>query len=246
MNIDLLFVLSALNEVDKTNYFYREWKKAEQEHYTEQAYFDSCIKIVESLENEIQKKYGELCYSTITNANGKRIMLTNLGEDENGNEVSISKITTAYDFSFNFHYTVTEQGRQINCSVSNFSKHKTDELKIAIVKANELAFPKKKKTEPQFTVNQIALIHLYEKKQVTRENGKEIAKQYGHASGNNLFNRFSYYSSRQNRIATESTQKKTKNKIELIESVIPHLSETNKQSATNELNTLKTNSTKED
>lgn len=89
---------------------------------------------------------------------------------------------------------------------------------------------------------QIALIHVYEGQQITRENGTEIAKDYGHNSGSALFNKYTYYRSTANRKGkpTPCTPKKLKNKIELFESVVNYLSENNKQRAIDEINILKT------
>ncbi|MBX3164194.1 MAG: hypothetical protein KF900_06900 [Bacteroidetes bacterium] len=115
-----------------------------------------------------------------------------------------------------------------------------NELKKLETLSQTAAAPQQTQTVPQFIVNQIALIHVYNGIIITRENGKSIAMQYAHASGEKLFQRYTFYSSRQNRTGQENTKKKTQNKINLIESVIPYLSEANKQRATDELNTLKT------
>ena len=78
------------------------------------------------------------------------------------------------------------------------------------------------KQQPKLKIDQIALKYVYEGLQITRENGNEIAKQYGYTSGEKLFQRFTYYLSTANRKAKPDlcTPKKLKNKIELIKSVI--------------------------
>ena len=78
------------------------------------------------------------------------------------------------------------------------------------------------KQQPKLKIKQIALKYFYEGLQITRENGNEIAKKYGHTSGEKLFQQFTFYSSTTNRKAKPDlcTAKKLKNKIELIESVI--------------------------
>ena len=78
------------------------------------------------------------------------------------------------------------------------------------------------KPQPELKIKQIALKYFYEGLQITRENGNEIAKKYGHTSGEKLFQQFTFYSSTANRKAKPDlcTAKKLKNKIELIESVI--------------------------
>lgn len=102
-----------------------------------------------------------------------------------------------------------------------------------------------KQNETQTTelkIDQIALIHVYEGKQVTRDNGNEIAKQYNHSSGEKLFQRFTYFSSTANRKGkpTPCTPKKLSNKIELFKSIINHLSDNAKQRANDEVNILET------
>lgn len=101
--------------------------------------------------------------------------------------------------------------------------------------------PHQTETE-KLKIDQIALKYAYENKQITRENGNEIAKKYGHNSGEKLFQRFTYWLSSTNRKAkpTLFTPKRLKNKIELFESVIPYLSENNKKRAIDEIKILKT------
>lgn len=85
--------------------------------------------------------------------------------------------------------------------------------------------------EPALRIKQIALKYVYSSEQITRENGDDIAKQYGHNSGEKLYQEFSYYSSAANRKGKPQpcTPTTLKNKIRLLESVIK-LVHTNKQS----------------
>ena len=78
------------------------------------------------------------------------------------------------------------------------------------------------KHKPELKIDQIALKYAYEGLQITRENGNEIAKEYGHNSGEKLFQRFTYFSSSANRKGKPNlcTPKKLDNKIKLIESII--------------------------
>jgi hypothetical protein len=94
-------------------------------------------------------------------------------------------------------------------------------------------------------VPQIALIHVYEGIQITRGNAGEIAAKYGYRSknsGEGLFQDYTNYCSTANRKGkpTPCTPKKLKNKIELFESVVNHLSDNNKQRAIDEIQILKT------
>lgn len=94
---------------------------------------------------------------------------------------------------------------------------------------------------PKLTLTQIALIYVYEGKQITRENGKDIAKQYEHKSGEKLFQLFCKYSSAANRKGrpTPCTPTKLKNKIELLESVVPYIINDSLLRANDEIQTLK-------
>lgn len=68
----------------------------------------------------------------------------------------------------------------------------------------------------------IALKYIYEGILITREDAEMIALKYGHTSGDALYNKYSKYSSKRNRIGKPHpfTRKKLENRIELIQSVI--------------------------
>ncbi len=106
--------------------------------------------------------------------------------------------------------------------------------------------PKQPETKTnRLKVNQIALIHYYEGIQITRENAREIAAKHRYTaktSGEGLFQDYTYYSSTANRKGKPNncTAKTLKNKIELFESVVNHLSENNKQKVIDEIKILKT------
>lgn len=94
-------------------------------------------------------------------------------------------------------------------------------------------------------VKQIALIYFYEGIQITRENAGEIAAKYGYTaktSGEGLFQDYTYFCSTANRkgMPKGCTIKTLKNKIELFESVVSHLSDNNKQRVFDEIKILKT------
>lgn len=98
------------------------------------------------------------------------------------------------------------------------------------------------KPKPVLTINQIALKYVYSEIQITRKNGNEIAKEYGHNSGEKLFQRFTFYSSPANRKGRPQpcTPKKLKNKIELLESVLEHLPKDKQNRIKDEVSILKT------
>jgi hypothetical protein len=91
--------------------------------------------------------------------------------------------------------------------------------------------------KPKLRINQIALKYVYEGFQITRKNCNEIAKQYGHNSGEKLFQKFTYYSSTANRKGkpTLCTPKKIENKIRLFESVIELLPNDKRNRANDEV-----------
>lgn len=107
-------------------------------------------------------------------------------------------------------------------------------------------FPKLEYTPHQtetekLKIDQIALKYAYEGLQITRENGNDIAKEYGHNSGEKLFQRFTYYSSSANRKGNPNlcTPKKLDNKIKLIESIIELLPTDKQERAKDEVSLLK-------
>lgn len=94
-------------------------------------------------------------------------------------------------------------------------------------------------------VPQIALIHVYNGIQITRENAGIIAAKHGYTaknSGEGLFQDYTNYCSTANRKGkpTLCTPKKLKNKIELFESIVNHLSDNSKKRAIDEINILRT------
>ncbi|MCD8449298.1 hypothetical protein LNI98_06295 [Tenacibaculum dicentrarchi] len=98
------------------------------------------------------------------------------------------------------------------------------------------------KKEPQkikLSIKQVALKYIYEGKHITRQNSNSIIKEYGHTSGDKLYNEYTRYSSKTNRTGNENTQKKLENKIKLIESVISLLSIENQDKPKKEITDLK-------
>ncbi|MBT3385776.1 MAG: hypothetical protein HN778_05840 [Prolixibacteraceae bacterium] len=106
--------------------------------------------------------------------------------------------------------------------------------------------PKEKAKKPflkessKLTLRKIALINFYINKPITEDNKDEIAKQYDWKSGHKLYQHYSFYSSRANRLALPDpfTKKKYNNIIELFEKVIEHLPDNYKQKAIDEKKTI--------
>lgn len=107
---------------------------------------------------------------------------------------------------------------------------------------SERLLPKKNGSE--LSVKQIALISIYNDIQITRSNAKEIANKYGFASntsGEGLYQDYTFFLSRANRIGNPSpfTQQKLKNKILLFESVSQYLKVEAREMAEDEIKCLK-------
>ncbi|MET4139688.1 hypothetical protein [Pedobacter sp. UYP1] len=96
-----------------------------------------------------------------------------------------------------------------------YNGHKNPEVPIKVTPIGIIS----KKTNTKLTLRQIALICHYSDQVVTRQTAKIIAEEYGHASGDALFNRYTYYRTKANRIGMEDSKKKNANKIQLFESV---------------------------
>ena len=96
---------------------------------------------------------------------------------------------------------------------------------------------------PLLSIPQVALKLIYEGVSVTRENCKDIISNYGHKSGDKLYNEYTYYSSTSNRKGNPEppTKLKFQNKIKLFEGVIEVLKQDKKQRAIDELNIIKNN-----
>lgn len=114
-----------------------------------------------------------------------------------------------------------------------------DIVKFIDEKLKEAPRVENKEKAAKLTLPQIALIFCYESKSITRSNMNEYAKDYGHNSGEKLYQKFSKYSSRQNRIGLEASKKLNLNKLELFEKVIQNLQGEPKERATDEMKTFK-------
>ena len=122
---------------------------------------------------------------------------------------------------FNFKYS--ETWRTIESSLDIAFSHIYE---LHFKETNKL-YPSPKKEEPAVTkpnlrIKEIALKHVHEENQITRKNSNQIAKTYGHNSGEKLFQEYTRYTSKTNRIAkpTPFTKKRLSNKILLFEKVV--------------------------
>jgi hypothetical protein len=135
---------------------------------------------------------------------------------------------------------VYEQLGGINIEFGKTFSEKCDSeiKKLREIEKLEKDYPVKNKSEKKFSLSQIALIYYYKEESITRKNSDQIAKKFGHNSGEKLFQLFSKYSSRANRIGNESTDKKNSNKLKLFEIIISELPEKNKRKAIDEMKTF--------
>lgn len=225
-------------------YFFREFKKAEKEQFFEaDEFFNGCIKVIESWEKYLQDKVFERKNELYLMLNGAKNS-TMKYRDLQGKTIEQKRQETIEyceqelkdvrpdgigSLSFTVHLHSLTKGR----IAYNLPYNELLEIKLSILKAfqktqpqNEALPPQQtEKPRPKLTINQIALKYVYSEIRITRENANEKAKEYGHKSGEKLFQRFTFYSSAANRKGKPQpcTPKKLKNKIELLESVLEHL-----------------------
>jgi hypothetical protein len=94
---------------------------------------------------------------------------------------------------------------------------------------------------PIMSIREAALFCFYSEIHITRQNADKIVKQFKHNSGEKLFQLYSEYSSRANRINPPhpDTRKKFENKLSLFQSVIDKLDSRFQRKAMDEFNLLK-------
>jgi hypothetical protein len=96
-------------------------------------------------------------------------------------------------------------------------------------------------SKAKLSLRKIALIYVYNKKPITRENSNEKAKKYGYTSGQKLLDHYNFYQKTLNRQADPDTTKKVlQNKIDLFDSIIEHVEDpANRKSLFEDLSKLK-------
>lgn len=183
----------------------------------------------------------ELTKAIITNINGLKLYEKGLLND--AQKIQLELVLRNRELELNAINTAKEIDSKAYIKILKnwFASEKKFIAEITpLLKVNEAT---KEKATPELSIKQIALKLVYEGILVNRSNAKEIVKEYGHTSGDKLFQEFTYFSSLANRKGNPSpaTDKKFQNKIELFESVIELLSDANKQRALDELSILKIN-----
>jgi hypothetical protein len=242
-----------------TDYFFREFKKAEKEYFSPKEFFESgCLQIVEAFKYDIQNKITEeqlKVYKMIEAANSGKFKYYELtdAQMEEPNLVQVAKekflkgcntrLSGLSEKSFSANLFSLTNARYIG----NLSWESIEYIEYSILTANKkvlesllgTAKPTIKKGKG-LTIDQIALKLVYEGETVTLENADEIISKFGQNSGKKLYQRFIFYKKRANRIGypNPKTLKRLKNKIELFEYVIDLLPIDRREMAMDELKIL--------
>jgi len=242
-------------------YFVRECKKAEKEQFFEaEEFFNGCLNVVKIFEGCLQKQVLERKSEILQTLSLAKSNKLGYPECKTPEAIEVKRNETIKyceqelknvrpdgigDLTFTVNLGTLTKGRVYYdmeyCEVLY--------IKESIIKAIEQCKTNIEQLPPQpivkkkaeLKIDQIALKYAYEGLQITRENGNEIAKEYGHNSGEKLFQRFTYFSSSANRKGKPvlCTPKKLNNKIKLIESVIELLPTDKQERAKDEVLILK-------
>ena len=217
-----------LNEWDRDlplEYFKRKFLIAKEAKYTAKAFFESCLMVFQKLENDMESQH----------CNGGH-------SDMPGSYAEYLNQTHFRDFIFSYDFYINRKYIQIL-----YSAEVIVEYKKAINIAYEEATDSEKINNYNFEVgnkklslNQIALKHAWEGQNITKENCQKIAELNGHKSGDALYNHFCELAKKSNRIADAENKIKMRHKIELFESVLELIPECKKQSALEDIKSLKT------
>lgn len=240
-----------------TDYFFREFKKAEKEYFSPKEFFESgCLGIVEAFKTDIRNrlfKEKNMVYTMINAANAGTIKYHELTDEQMNNPKLVKeqkekllkycdeRLAELSEKSFNASLTLITNGWY----VGNLSWVTIEYIEYSIYAAYKRILeeklgnkiPKIKKGKGM-TIDQIALKLAYESETVTLENADEIILAYGLNSGKKLYQQVNFYSKRVNRTAIPDTKKKLENKIKLFQFVFDLLPSDKRQQAKDELKIL--------
>jgi len=225
-----------------SQHFVRECIKAEKDYCPAEMFFSSCCLVLERWESDLQKQviagkapfYDKLALARTGKVVFDETQWKDTPPENRLNEVIESckqelKAISAHDYRVDLPQWAIDRYNHSQLTYSEILQIKKA-LKKAVksytldVLNNGLQELKGKlsKNKPELRIEQIALKYAYEGLRITRENSNTIVKQYGHNSGDKLYNRFTFFSSAANRKGKplSCTPKKLENKIKLIESVI--------------------------
>ncbi len=141
-----------------------------------------------------------------------------------GNYVGLDMIHRVENFTSHFN---KDKVLQLESDLQHFEEEEeraTQERKLRRDQLREVITKIKQSTVPnKLEQPQIALMHIYEKKIISKDNADAIALSYGHKSGNRLYNCYCAYCNVQDRTGGSEKEKKFKNNLQKIKSVIPLL-----------------------
>ncbi|MCD8409671.1 hypothetical protein [Tenacibaculum finnmarkense] len=241
------------------NYFFRQFKKAQKDFYEADEFFSGCFRVTRFFEAEMNKRrierITELYQIIDWHKRGMR------GDSDTPKEPTTEDLKlvnilkeeieglSCENFPFNLFgfnnnkYSGQLWFNELKFIEANLEKAKKKALGVVDVITKEpetiSSITKKESQKIKLSIKQVALKYIYEGKSITRQNSNSIIKEYGHTSGDKLYNEYTRYSSKTNRIANEETEQKLKNKIKLIESVISLLSIENQEKPKKEITDLK-------
>ncbi len=238
------------------NYFVREFRKAEKDHYTAVEFFTGCIREIKAVEtwinNVVASKKHKL-FLLLGSAKDGTLQHTDLkGKTiEQANQETIEYCENALQNETPGSFA----GQTFAASLSNGCMLDYNEAKYiekSLLKAWQIVDPDYfKPTEPKgnkiipgtepkkdLSLRQIALLHVYKNILITEENCNSIANKYGWKAGQKLLEHYGFYRKTSNRIAEPETSKKLKIKINLFKSVFDLLPDDLKKLAEKDLKTL--------
>jgi hypothetical protein len=240
-----------------TDYFFREYKKAEKEFFNPKEFFKSgCLGVLELLKTDIKNRLFEeknRVYQMINAANSGNLKYHELTDTQmqEPNLVQAqkekllkhcdSRLSELSEKSFDALLTTLTNGRFLG----SLSWESIRYIEFSILTAFERIILEKSgdqkpiiKKGNGLTIKQIALKLAYEGEKVNLQNADEIIKKYGLTSGKKLYQDVNFYSKLANRKANPGTKKKLETKIKLFEFVIDLLSPDKQQRAKDELKIL--------
>lgn len=228
----------------------KEWEK----------HFLNIIISLNSNRNELADQFQKRTISNLQNNHieteeESQLRFQNMIENERKNDICLYKLALS-------RFKDSEHSREYNRKVAKEVVHQCNFLeankksKIKVINFEsqtkksiiiETLFDRFKNVEQisqsrVLTISQIALKYVYEERVITREEAKDIAQNYAYTSGDKLYQKFCFYSSRANRKGKPLpyTKRKLLNKINLISSVIDLLPDPYKTTAKDELIILET------
>lgn len=209
------------------DYFIRECNAAKAKGYSQNEFFDGIMEAVNKLDAIITQQL----INEKKELNRYLVAAIESGDQQSSEEIrkGLSRLNRS-DYEVNLSQL---PGRKYRGSLYDHDIQVIrNRLDVLIVQAT----PK----QSGLTVKQVALFHIYEGIQITRQNGDEIAGAHGLASGEKLYGTYLKYTTATDRKGDPGTPRKLKEKIKLFESVISLLtSKSAKDRALSELEILK-------